>query len=389
MAPRRLTLTTRGALALVVAPVSAVVGAVLGAEELVLLALALATMVVGGFVQSAYRAARARTNWRVTLELSPSEAEVGGQIGVVVTLAAAGRGGSVPTWLEDPQQGWERVRRRSAPAGASRTRLPNPALAVRVPPLESGASAQFCFAAPTESRGVFTRSGHRLWCSDSFGVVAQLVAEGPSATITVHPIPAAVGVGEDLLRGEWSAQEHQFAAVSRPKRDSFGDFAGLRPYIPGDRLRLLYWPALARTGELVVRDFEDAGPHRVHVVADVRPVLGTAGAERVLAAVAGVGLQVLAQGSVLELSTTSGEQIAIGPGPLGELALLRALAGLDLAPAAPTARRGLRRRRGRGSSASGQRELHAVAGTPLVVTTTVGAAALPDALGFAHLVLAP
>jgi uncharacterized protein (DUF58 family) len=397
MVPRRFSLTTRGALALAGAPASAVAGALLGAEELVLLAVALATMLLCGFVQGAYRGARARSNWRVTLELSPADAEVNGRLTLTVTLAAAGQGGAVPTFLEDPQPGWRRVGR-TGPGRRPPSHLPNPTLTVRVPPLASGATAQFRFVAPTEARGVFTRDGPRLWCFDSFGFTAQLVAVGPSATITVHPAPAAVSLGPADLRGDWSTTAVQPEVSSaRPRPDTLGDFSGLRPYVPGDRLRLLYWPALARTGELMVRHFEDAGPHRVQVVADLRALVGPAGVERVLAAVAAVGLQVLAQGSVLELSTTTGERLAVGPGPLGATALLRAIAGLEAEPppAAPAGRR-WRIRRGRGlarppavPSPPGPGELHAAEGTPLVVTTAEGAADLPSLLGYAHLVLAP
>jgi uncharacterized protein (DUF58 family) len=396
MAQRRLTLTTRGALALGTAPVIAVVGAVLGAEELVLLAIALATMLGCGFVQSAYRAAVARTNWRVTTELAGGDAEVGGPLALTVTLAAAGRGAAVPTWLEDPRTGWSRVRRAGSPSGVGSparvpARLPSPSVAVRVPQLDSGGTAQFRFAAPTESRGVFTRRGLRLWCFDSFGLVANVVATGPSTTITVHPVPSAVALTADLLVGEPGADLQLPPSSVRPRRDSFGDFSGVRPYVPGDRLRLLYWPALARTGELMVRDFDDAGPHRVRLVADVRPLLGDIGLERVLAAAAGVGLQVLAQGSILEFSTTAGEQLAIGPGPMGEQALLRALAGMEGGTGAASSSS---RWRGRGrrrpfSPPPGAQEFHAVSGTPLMITTAEGARAMPDALGFAHLVMAP
>ena len=144
----------------------------------------------------------------------------------------------------------------------------------------------------------------------------------------------------------------------RPRRDNFGDFSGIRDYVPGDRLRLLCWPALARTGELMVRDFDDSGPHRVHVVADVRALNGAAGCESVLATAAGVGLAALAGDSLVELSTTSGDHIAIGPGPFGAPALLRAIAGVETAarPAPPPGRgrgrwrRGARRYRGPRSS---------------------------------------
>ncbi len=237
---------------------------------------------------------------------------------------------------------------------------------------------------------MFTLRGMRLWSFDTFGLVARPVAVGPSATITVHPVPLMVEVGDEVLRGHRDTDGSR--AVPRPTeagRDSSGDFSGLRPYVPGDRLRLLYWPALARSGELMVRDFEDSGPPRVHIVADVRPLVGEPGSERVLATVAGIGLRVLAQGSVVELSTTAGERVAVGPGPLGDVALLCAIASFEVPYAGP---------RPGGAAGGGAPTCHRrrVAlkgrrrrGTRLVVTTADGVRALPGTLGFAHVLIAP
>jgi uncharacterized protein (DUF58 family) len=393
MARRRLTLTTRGVAALGLIPVSALAGALLGAEELVLLAFALCALLLSGLVQSAYRASVARTNWRVGIELPTSEAAVGGSLEMSVTLAAAGRGGGTPVRLEDPDQCWERVGR-AAPAKRARPRRPSPSHVVRVPPVESGATAQFRIWGPTAHRGVFTLPGLRLWCFDSFGLIAQRVAVGPGATIVVHPVPAPLELADDVLRADGGTEDNPpQAAASFPRRDSFGDFSGIRDYVPGDRLRLLWWPALARNGDLMVRDFEDSGPHRVHIVADVRALIGESGCERVLATAAAVGLEALAQGSVVELSTTTGERIAIGPGPLGEHALLRAIAGVETAAqAAPREVAGRRwrvRRRVTAPPVAPEREFHLLAGTPVMVTTAAGAQALPGSLGFARVVLAP
>ena len=77
MARRRTTLTTRGVVALSIAPLSAVAGVLTGAEELVLLSLALLTLVATGLVQSAHRAALARGHWQVAAALSSSDVEVG------------------------------------------------------------------------------------------------------------------------------------------------------------------------------------------------------------------------------------------------------------------------------------------------------------------------
>jgi uncharacterized protein (DUF58 family) len=63
-----------------------------------------------------------------------------------------------------------------------------------------------------------------------------------------------------------------------------GILSGVREYVPGDRLRLLHWPTMARTGELMVRDFEVPRPRKVTVLVDTRTdEIGTYGMERALA----------------------------------------------------------------------------------------------------------
>ncbi len=404
------TLTRRGAIALCAIPLSAVAGALLGAEELVLVAIGLFAVLASGLVQSASRANRAPSNWRIAVGLATSDAEVGSELDMTVTLAAAGDGGATPVWLEDPQYCWERVHRGTPTGDSDRRRghrLPNPSTSLRMAHLESGGTLDIRFSSPTSRRGVFSLRGMQLWCFDTFGLVARRVAIGPRATITVHPVPLLVELGDELLRGDRGTEDSQ--PTTRPahlRRESSGDFSGLRPYVPGDRLRLLYWPALARSGELSVRDFEEAGPPRVHIVADLRPPIGEAGCESVLATVAGVGLQALAQDSVIELATTTGERIAIGPGPLGPLALLRAVASFETTAPSGSARwlerrrqpegpglghrRGKRMSKGQGAwTRATDQGLQATSGSALVVTTAEGLRSLPGSLGFAHVVIAP
>ena len=388
MARRRTTLTTRGVVALSIVPLSAVAGLLLGAEELVLLSLALLTLVAAGLVQSAHRAALTRGRWQVTAALSSIDAEVGSRATLRVTLDSAATS-AVPLWLEDPQHCWTRVSRSSRGEPEQRAR-PGPSSAVPVPHPEGGGGTHIDFPVPTATRGIYAVGGLRLWCFDSFALVAQLVAIGPSATITVYPVPTLVELGEELLRGVESTEDSQPASVVSPtKGASLGDFSGIRSYVPGDRLRLLYWPALARTGDLMVRDFEDSGPNRVHVVADLRATNGPAGCERVLSTAAGVGAAVLARGSVVELSATSGERIAVGPGPLGETVLLRAIAAME--PTPPPERRRRWRRRGATTVPPPQETvpLHVTNGRSVVITTAQGAADMSGSPGSAHLVIAP
>jgi uncharacterized protein (DUF58 family) len=376
-------------------PVSALAGALLGAEELVLAAIALSVLVAFGLAQIAVRTTRGRGDWRLSVQLPAGDAEAGGTLALLVAVTAPDRTGSAPVWLEEPRRCWRRVARASGSGDGTRSRrqaLASPATVVRVPAMGSGGTASFSFPAPTLSRGVFALLPLRLWCPDSLGLVTRLLGTGPSTTISVHPGPVSIELSDDLLYGE-PADSASLAAVAAPKRDSFGDFSGLRPYVPGDRLRLLYWPALARDGELVVRDFDDDGSHRVRVVADTRPLIGGPGCESVLATAASVGLQALARGSLVELSTTGGALIAIGPGPDGPRGLLRAVAHLEVGGEPATASwRSWRRRRRRGRQAGTRaptQNLPPTAGRHLIVTTADGARTLPSTLGLADLVIAP
>jgi len=49
-----------------------------------------------------------------------------------------------------------------------------------------------------------------------------------------------------------------------------GDFHALRPYVPGDDLRLMHWSATARLDEPVIRQYSDPVRDRLLVIADVR-----------------------------------------------------------------------------------------------------------------------
>jgi uncharacterized protein (DUF58 family) len=365
-------LTARGAVALGLTPVSAVAGFLLGAEELVLLAVAIAVYLAVGLVQCAVRLQRAAGAWRLTVALESTDVPRRSPSLLTLRISAQGSGSTVPVRVEDPTERWE-LAGPSDPTALVSPRPPGPASAVHLPALTDGGSVTLGFNVPTEHRGIFTMTGVHLWCFDGLALFAGLVATGPSATVTVLPLPLPVNIGADLLQGALMADELPTPRAHRQRQD-LGDFAGLRPYVPGDRLRLLYWPALARTGDLMVRDFEDTTSRRFCLVADVRPHLGRRGAEAVLAAAASAGLQALDAGAVVEFSTTDGQRFAVGPGPHAALGLLRQLAAIVVEPpAAP--------RRGAAGSPGAAPSLPAFQSRPVVLTTAGGANSLPGALG--------
>lgn len=375
---RRPRLTGRGLLALSLAPLSALAGVLLGAEELVLLAVALGAFLAVGLVQCGGRGARAGGHWRLVVRLDSADVQRGSDSALSVVATATGRAGRVPVRLEDPSEVWERMRSNPAQPTPRRSvlRWSGPGHTLSLPRLDDGGSVTMRFSAPTAERGVFRLPGVTLWCVDALGLFAVPVAQGPGAAITVLPIPQAVPVPHQLLLGEPWGDETPDTAVRQIRiRQDLGDFAGLRTYVPGDRLRLIYWPALARTGDLLVRDFEDTSPRRLHLVADVRPHLGHRGIEAVLAAVAAVGLEALAAGTTIELATGVSLPVALSPGPAADLTWLRLLASLDTEPSGP---------RGGGATNPAAGRSH-----QLVVTTPGGANSLTGILRSGYLVVTP
>ena len=105
------------------------------------------------------------------------------------------------------------------------------------------------------------------------------------------------------------------------------DLSSLRPYVPGDHLNRLHWPALARTGELVVRDFTAPESGRLALLVDLRPSAhGASSFEAAIARVAALGSRALTDGVAVELCTSAGERLEIPAGTVGRQALVRALA---------------------------------------------------------------
>jgi uncharacterized protein (DUF58 family) len=365
-------------LAVVLAPVSVGAGFAFGAEELVLLGIAVAAFLVVGFVQCAVRLRSAGGAWRLGVQLESTDIACGSASRLTVRAEATGRGGAVPVRLGDPTDSWVALGDDNPPA--DQPGPPGPAQSVSLPAVGDGGSVSLRFPIPTQQRGIFGLPGVSLWCCDSLALFVGSVAGGPGATVTVVPVPTDAGIPTDLLRGVMVADEAPLATPRQHRsRQDLGDFAGLRPYVPGDRLRLLYWPSLARTGDLMVRDFEDTGSRRVYLLADVRPHLGHRGAEAVLAAAAGAGVQALRTGALVEFASTGGHRFAVGPGPHAEVALLRELAAVDVAPPLEA--------RARRAAPPIPTFLPTFPTPPLVLTTSGGAHSLPAAVAASHVVV--
>ena len=109
---------------------------------------------------------------------------------------------------------------------------------------------------------------------------------------------------------------------------------GVREYVDGDPIRSVHWPATARTGTVMIREFE--GPRRPHViiVADLRGP----DPEGIASRAAGMADDALRHGAHVQLATAEldGPRFADVPSPLHVgRRLARAVAGAPAAPLTP------------------------------------------------------
>jgi uncharacterized protein (DUF58 family) len=92
-------------------------------------------------------------------------------------------------------------------------------------------------------------------------------------------------------------------ANARPRASATGPEVtrGVREYVDGDPIRLVHWPATARTGSVMVRELEGPQRPRLLVVVDLRGP--ERDAEIAASRAAGLALAALGRGSLVDLGT--------------------------------------------------------------------------------------
>jgi uncharacterized protein (DUF58 family) len=172
---------------------------------------------------------------------------------------------------------------------------------------------------PTARRGVFVLPPRAVWSRDPFGLFAATALSLPAVTVVVHPAPAP---DADCGRAVDAGGPHRAAlaaATTNPAtRDGLGDLIGLRPYVPGDRLSLLHWPARARYGTWFVRQFGTEDPTAGCLVIDDRAAVHRRrDFERLLGVALALVERAGARGETVALETVTGRTFTFLPTPAG------------------------------------------------------------------------
>ena len=201
-------------------------GVLLGWPEFLYLALTLAAGLLVAFV---FLIGRAR--FRVEVELRPRRVVAGERaFGRLLVTNSGGRRSS-PSRLE-------------LPVGRGQAEFD-------IPALPAHGEHEELFAVPTQKRAVIVAGPALSVRGDALGLVRRTVKWADPVELFVHPVtvrlrPSAAGLVRDL-EGE----------VTKTITNNDLAFHALRPYEPGDDRRYVHWRTTARTGRLMVRQFNE------------------------------------------------------------------------------------------------------------------------------------
>ncbi len=145
-------------------------------------------------------------------------------------------------------------------------RLPNPLL-FAAPPVEAGGVRRIPAPVSFPRRGLYELGPAEVSTTDPLGFLRFARRFGERMEVVVYP--RVFDLADLPLRGRSAEAEARGAFARR------GDeFSGLREYRRGDDRRHIHWKSVARTGELIVREFATDSPRRHAVVLDLhRPGL--------------------------------------------------------------------------------------------------------------------
>ncbi|MDN6178840.1 MAG: DUF58 domain-containing protein, partial [Micrococcaceae bacterium] len=121
----------------------------------------------------------------------------------------------------------------------------------RIPRLASEAAHEELFTIPTHRRAVIAVGPVRSIRQDPFGLLRRQVKWTEEQDLFVHPATTALGGTSSGFIKDLEGEP------TRVLSSSDVSFHALRDYVPGDDRRHIHWKTTARTGELMIRQFEE------------------------------------------------------------------------------------------------------------------------------------
>ena len=179
-----------------------------------------------------------RTAYDIGLDLNRTRVVVGERAVGALTLANTGRRAILPS-------------RVVLPVGSGRG-------VFAVQRLTPGASVEELFAIPTSRRGVLAVGPVSVVRGDPLGLFERVHRRDEPVDLFVHP-KTVLFEGQSL----GFLRDLEGLPATDLSRDDVS-FHALREYVPGDDLRHVHWRSTARTGDIMVRQYEET--RRSHFV---------------------------------------------------------------------------------------------------------------------------
>jgi len=208
--------------------------------------------------------------------------------------------------------------------------------------LRRGQHEDIALPIPTDHRGVISVGPARVVRQDPLGLISREVTHGDAATLFVHPVTVplmsmSTGFVRDLEGNP-----------TTDLTDNDLSFHALREYLPGDDRRNIHWKSTAKTGQFMVRQYEQTRRSHLMIALDCDPAAYAGGAapgtlgegeyELAVSAAASIGVRAIRDTRDLSVWVSA----VARPSELRGLSALRA-AARELA-------QDVSRRRGKGST---------------------------------------
>lgn len=263
-----------GALVLGSAIVALVAGLLLGWAELTVVAIALFAALA-----TAALFLIGRATYAVDIALNPRRVTVGERAIGRVLVTNTGKKASTATTLE-------------VPVGQGLAEF-------SIGSLQPGADTEELFAVPTHRRAVILAGPAVSIRGDQLGLFRRAVRWTDQIELFVHPVttrlhPTAAGLVRDL--------EGQ---VTKKITNNDISFHALRAYVTGDDVRYVHWRTSARTGQLMIRQFEESRRSQLTIIhsSDERYYASDAEFELGVSVTASIGAQVIRDGTQISVVT--------------------------------------------------------------------------------------
>ncbi|QAY69948.1 DUF58 domain-containing protein [Xylanimonas protaetiae] len=133
-----------------------------------------------------------------------------------------------------------------------------------VPRLRPGAEHEEVFTIPTRRRSVIVVGPVRSVRADPLGLLRRAVTWSQPQELFVHPVVKSLAGSSTGFLKDLEGRATQDISSSDVS------FHALRDYVPGDDRRHIHWKTTARTGQLMVRQFEETRRSHLAVMLSTR-----------------------------------------------------------------------------------------------------------------------